>query len=93
MFLERQSNTTRRLKKLTREERFQQLESWTNAFMNTVKDTIPEMRRILEGQTELPDDCPSKESMAQMVFRQVEERFSEVENAMKLVRATLRGQE
>ena len=84
------SNAKGDKKVLTREQKFELLESWTDALANTVKDMLPQMRKILEGQTELSDGCPSKESMAGLVFGQVEERFSEVENAMNLVRTALR---
>lgn len=64
-----------------------QLQSWSEGLALTVKSIAPQVRDALKPGSPIPANAPSRGSVAEMVFHQIEKRFTEVEAAMKQARA------
>lgn len=62
----------------TMHEKFERLQDFTTSLSLTVKDTLPNREQILDGKRPLPDNCPSKESMAELELSGIKKNLSEV---------------
>lgn len=71
------------------QEKCARLRTWTKALALAVEDVLPQMEQVLEGESKLPESCPSKESMAVLQLGQIEKRLSEVVSAVHEIRKAL----
>ena len=70
---------------MDREEKLKNLQNWVYALADVTEDIIPQIRKTLEGESELPENCPSKESMAELMLRGIKKKLDEVNEAYKMV--------
>jgi hypothetical protein len=68
-------------------QEFEILESWTKTLANQVKSTPPLVWQILASQNPLPENCPSRGSLAVMQFGDVIGALQEVTGACDRIRS------
>jgi hypothetical protein len=59
-------------------DKFEELERWIDVLNDTVKGHKQEIIDTIDGKIKLLDAFPSKESQAELVFRQIEKRMLDV---------------
>ena len=64
------------------EESYKRLLNWSNVLARTVESCYDQIKEALDPNTKLPQDCPSHESLALLIYRGVQEKFDEVEAAV-----------
>lgn len=67
------------------EEAYKRLTTWTASLnMDVQSETFDYLRQILyDDNIKLPDNCPSRASLAQMQIRGIEKKLDEVNAAFK----------
>ena len=73
----------------TLKEDFDRLVSWSKVLATKAESTGPVVHEILAGQRQLPEGCPTKESLAAMELSGVRQAFEEVEAAYRDVQKRL----
>lgn len=84
------------------EEVYKRLIEWTKALENSITDTSeypdldlennPRLQSILsivKSEVELPDNCPSRASLAMMEIRSIEKKLDEANAAFKDLEKTI----
>ena len=56
-----------------------------HAFANTVDSTIPQIEDAYDESKELPESIPSRFALAELCFRQIREKYQEIEGIYKMV--------
>jgi hypothetical protein len=74
---------------MSKDEAFNHLERTISSLQMTTQSILPEVRDAIEGRTELPDGCPSRESLASLVFRQIREKLNEVNAAIVIAETSI----
>lgn len=64
------------------EESYKRLLNSSKVLARTVESYHDEIKEALDPNTKLPQDCPSHESLALLIYRQVKKKFVEVEGAV-----------
>ncbi|CAN5569369.1 hypothetical protein BH10PLA1_BH10PLA1_09640 [soil metagenome] len=59
------------------------LESWTKTLLNHLQNQYPQFRSVLNGQAKMPDGCPSKEALAEIVLKQISDDIIEIKGAFE----------
>jgi hypothetical protein len=59
------------------------LESWTKTLLNHINSGYPQVREVLNGKSDLPHGCPSKESLAELCLREFKSDIVEITAAFK----------
>jgi hypothetical protein len=67
---------------------FQHLQQWVNTFANTVHQMLPQVESQLEAYASSPGLSEAWQN-AELEFRRIEDRFHEVEVAMRMARKHL----
>ena len=66
------------------EEVYKRLTSWIGSLnMEVQGETSEHIRRILSGDIELPENCPSRASLIQLQIRGIEQKLEEVNAAFR----------
>lgn len=63
------------------DEAYERLIRFTNALSNVLHGRLAPIRRALDGEVELPDNCPSRASLADMEASSIREKLIEVNAA------------
>ena len=71
------------------EECYKRLLNWSKVLARTVESCYDEIKEALDPNSKLLEGCPSHESMALLVYRQVEKKFDEVEAAVSDVKKAI----
>jgi hypothetical protein len=71
------------------EDTYQRLLSSTHSLLGTAERCLPEIHEALDPASKLPDGCPSRASMAEMIYRDVKKWFREVETAVHDVESAI----
>jgi uncharacterized UPF0160 family protein len=69
--------------------KFKRLQDWTASLNHVVENILPQMEETLDEKHKLPKNCPSKEAMAALEFRQIEKKLTEVVAAVKDIKQAL----
>jgi len=62
---------------------YKRLQRASRIFVSEVDRLYDEIKEALNPENELPENCPSHGSLAELIFREVKEAFREVEGAIK----------
>jgi hypothetical protein len=60
------------------EKEYEELIIWARTLAATAEGLLPQIREALDPSSKLPENCPSHASMAELIFRGVREKLSEV---------------
>lgn len=65
------------------DQAYDRLRSWSRALVNVAVDMEEQVREALDPTSEIPDNCPSHASLAELVFREVKKKLREVAGAVR----------
>jgi hypothetical protein len=71
------------------QEKLERLRSWSDTLARKVVDVLPQMESTLNGNTRLPENCPSKESAAELELRDIKGALDEVNAAFAAIKEAL----
>lgn len=63
------------------EQALRDLKSWAAALKISVDDAIPQIKEAMDAAV-LPENCPSRSSLAEAILREPKKKFREVEAAL-----------
>mgnify|MGYP001488179336 CR=1 FL=1 len=67
-------------------EYIKELKGWINGLNNEMNNRYDELIEILKGNVQIPKGCPSKESMAEMLLREIGKKLDEVNGMYDIVK-------
>ena len=67
------------------EREYDALLKWARTFVGVAEDMRPQIRKALDPATPLPDNCPSRASSGELIFRQVHGRLQSVTACVQAV--------
>lgn len=65
------------------DEAYERLRSWSQTLRNTIENNLPQIRNALTSDEPLPENCPSRASMAALILRQIKQSFDEVKGCIE----------
>jgi hypothetical protein len=71
------------------EQAYGELIGWIQALLATSESCLLQIREARDPASGLPAGCPSHNSAAELIFRDVKKRFADVEAAMKQVESVI----
>ncbi len=67
------------------EQALKRLKDCSQSIANQMDGVCSQIQDVFENKITLPDGCPSKQSMAAMIFREIDQSLDEVNAAYKNV--------